>query len=188
MDIDTVLLECEDRMNKSVEHFAKELRGMRTGRASTALLEYVKVDYYGSSTDLRELAAISVAEATQLVVKPFDPGSKQEIVKAIEKAGLGLNPMVEGSILRISVPPPSSERRKQLGAQVRKLAEDTKVAIRNERRDANKHIEQMLHDKKAGVTEDAAKSAKEEIDKLTQDHTHKVDDMATKKIAEVEEV
>lgn len=188
MDIDTVQLECEDRMNKSVEYFSRELRGMRTGRATTALLEYVKVDYYGSSTDLRELAAISVSEATQLVVKPFDPGSKQEIVKAIEKAGLGLNPMVEGSILRINVPAPSAERRKQLGGQVRKLAEETKVAIRNERRDANKHIDQMLHDKKAGVTEDGAKSAKEAIDKLTQDHTHKVDDMTTKKIAEVEEI
>jgi len=186
MDIDTVLLECEDRMNKSVEHLARELRGMRTGRASTALLEYLKVDYYGSSTDLRELAAINVAEATQLVVKPFDPGARQEIMKAIEKAGY--NPMAEGSMFRISVPPPSAERRKQLSGQVRKLAEDTKVAIRNERRDANKHIEQMLHDKKAGVTEDAAKSAKEDIDKLTQDHTHKVDEMSTKKITEVEEI
>jgi len=186
MDIDTVLLECEDRMNKSVEHLARELRGMRTGRASTALLEYLKVDYYGSSTDLRELAAINVAEATQLVVKPFDPGARQEIMKAIEKAGY--NPMAEGSMFRISVPPPSAERRKQLSGQVRKLAEDTKVAIRNERRDANKHVEQMLHDKKAGVTEDAAKSAKEDIDKLTQDHTHKVDEMSTKKITEVEEI
>lgn len=188
MDIDTVLLECEERMNKSVDYLARELRGMRTGRASTALLEYVKVDYYGSATDLRELAAISVAEATQLVVKPFDPGAKQEIIKAIEKSGLGLNPMVEGPILRINVPPPSAERRKQLGAQVRKLAEETKVAIRNERRDANKHIDQMLHDKKPGVTEDSAKAAKEEIDRLTHDHTHKVDEMAAKKVAEIEEV
>ncbi|MBX3355607.1 MAG: ribosome recycling factor [Phycisphaeraceae bacterium] len=186
MDIDTVLLECEDRMNKSVEHLARELRGMRTGRASTALLEYLKVDYYGSSTDLRELAAISVSEATQLVVKPFDPGARAEIMKAIEKAGY--NPMSEGGIFRVNVPPPSAERRRQLGGQVKKLAEDTKVAIRNERRDANKQIEQMLHDKVAGVTEDSAKSAKADVDKLTQDHTHKVEEMSAKKISEIEEI
>lgn len=186
MDIDMILLECEDRMNKSVDHLVKELRGMRTGRATTALLEYVKVDYYGSSTDLRELAAVSVAEATQLVVKPFDPGARAEIVKALEKAGY--NPMSEGGIFRINVPPPSAERRRQLSGQVRKLAEDTKVAIRNERRDANKHIDQLLHDKKGGVTEDSAKGAKADIDKLTQDHTQKIDEMSNKKIAEVEEL
>lgn len=186
MDIDTVILECDDRMNKSVDYLGKELRGMRTGRATTALLEYLKVDYYGSSTDLRELAAINVAEATQLVVKPFDPGAKKEIMAAIEKAGY--NPMPEGGQFRINVPAPSAERRKQLSSQVKKLAEETKVAIRNERRDANKHIEQMLHDKKPGVTEDAAKAAKAEIDKLTQDHTHKVDDISAKKITEVEEI
>lgn len=186
MDIDTILLECEELMNKSVDHLGKELRGMRTGRATTALLEYVKVDYYGSSTDLREIAAVNVAEATQLVVKPFDPGAKSEIMKAIEKAGY--NPMAEGNMFRVNLPPPSAERRKQLSTQVRKLAEDTKVAIRNERRDANKHIDQLLHDKSAGVTEDTSKGAKADIDKLTQDHTAKIDEMCAKKISEIEEI
>jgi len=186
MDIDTVLLECEDRMNKSVDHLGKELRGMRTGRATTALLEFLKVDYYGSHTDLREIAAVNVAEATQLIVKPFDPGAKTEIMKAIEKAGY--NPMAEGGIFRINLPAPSAERRKQLSTQVRKLAEDSKVAIRNERRDANKHIDHMLHEKAAGVTEDSAKSAKADIDKLTQDHTQKIDEVSTKKITEIEEI
>lgn len=186
MDIDTILLECEELMNKSVDHLAKELRGMRTGRATTALLEYIKVDYYGSATDLREIAAVNVSEATQLVVKPFDPGAKSEIMKALEKAGY--NPMAEGSMFRINLPPPSSERRKQLAGQVRKLAEDTKVAIRNERRDANKHIDQLLQNKSAGVTEDTAKSAKADIDKLTQDHTQKVDEASSKKISEIEEI
>jgi ribosome recycling factor len=87
VDLDTILLECEERMEKSVDYLARELRGMRTGRANTAMLEYIKVDYYGSMTDLRELAAINVAEATQLLVKPFDPGAKSEIIKAIEKSG-----------------------------------------------------------------------------------------------------
>ena len=187
-DLDSVELECLDRMEKSTDYLHRELRGLRTGRASTALLEYVKVDYYGSSTDLRELAAISVAEATQLMVKPFDPGSKHEIVKAIEKAGLGLNPQVEGNAIRINVPAPSAERRKQLATQVRKLAEEAKIAIRNERRDANKHIDRLAADKSAGVSEDDAKRAKTRIDELTKTSTERVDEMSTKKVAEIEEV
>jgi ribosome recycling factor len=117
MDIDEILLETTDGMDKTLEYLQKELRGMRTGRANTALLEYVKVDYYGSHTDLRELAAISVAESQQLLVKPFDPASKNDIIKAIEAADLGLNPMAEGSAIRVSVPAPSSDRRRQLVTQ-----------------------------------------------------------------------
>lgn len=188
MDLDTILLECEDRMTKSLEHLQRELRGMRTGRASTALLEYVKVDYYGSHTDLRELAAITVPEPTQLLVKPFDPSSKQTIVKAIETSGLGLNPQVEGTVIRINVPPPSAERRKQLVSQVKKTAEDTKVAIRNERRDANKHVEALVGDKRNPISDDDADRAKSEIDDLTKKHTSKVDELVAKKVAEVEEI
>jgi ribosome recycling factor len=188
MDLDTILLETDERMQKSSDYLQRELRGIRTGRASTALLEYIKVDYYGSHTDLRELAAISVSEATQLVVKPFDPGAKHDIVRAIETSGLGLNPMVEGQIIRINVPAPSADRRKQLVSQVKKLAEESKVAVRNERRDANKAIDGLLADKKAGVTEDQAKGAKESVDELTKQYTAKIDALAEKKIAEVEEV
>jgi ribosome recycling factor len=167
MDLDTILLETEERMQRSTDYLQRELRGIRTGRASTALLEYIKVDYYGSHTDLRELAAISVSEATQLLVKPFDPGAKGEIVRAIETSGLGLNPMSEGNAIRINVPAPSSDRRKQLMSQVKKLAEESKVAVRNERRDANKAIDAAVADKKNAIPEDAAKSAKEDIDELT---------------------
>lgn len=188
MDLDTILLECEERMEKSVDYLARELRGMRTGRANTAMLEYIKVDYYGSMTDLRELAAINVAEATQLLVKPFDPGAKNEIIKAIEKSGLGLNPMSEGNAIRINVPAPSADRRKQLAVQVKKLAEESKITIRNERRDANKAVDALAADKKAGVTEDMAKGAKEDIDDFTKKHTAKLDELADKKVAEIEEV
>ena len=188
MDLDTILLECEERMEKSVDYLARELRGMRTGRANTAMLEYIKVDYYGSMTDLRELAAINVAEATQLLVKPFDPGAKSEIIKAIEKSGLGLNPMSEGNAIRINVPAPSADRRKQLAVQVKKLAEESKITIRNERRDANKAVDALAADKKAGVTEDQAESAKEDIDDFTKKHTAKLDELADKKVAEIEEV
>jgi len=188
MDIDTVLLEAEDRMNTGVEYFQRELRGVRTGRATTALVEYVKVDYYGSSTDLRELAGITVADATTLMVKPFDPGSKSEIVKAIESAGIGVRAVAEGNAIRVSVPAPSADRRKQLATQVRKMSEDSKVVVRNERRDANKAVDALLADKKSGVTEDQAKRAKESIDELTKQFTTKLDDLAAKKIAEIEEI
>jgi ribosome recycling factor len=188
MDLDTILLEAEDRMSKSLDYLQRELRGMRTGRANTAMLEYVKVDYYGSHTDLRELAAISVAESTQLLVKPFDPSSKHEIVRAIETAGLGFNPQVEGSAIRINVPTPSADRRKQLVAQVKKMAEESKVAVRNERRDANKHIDGLLADKKNPISDDQAESAKEEVDSLTKKFTASIDEIATKKVGEIEQI
>ena len=114
MPLKNIIQETRQRMDRSLEHFDRELRGIRTGRATTALIEYVKVDYYGSPTELRELAAISVVDPTQLLVKPFDPSAKAGIVKAIETADLGLNPMTDGEVIRIAVPAPSGERRKQL--------------------------------------------------------------------------
>jgi ribosome recycling factor len=188
MDIDMILLETEERMGKSVDYLQREFRGMRTGRASTALLEYVKVEYYGSHVDLRELAAVSVSEATQLLVKPFDPSAKGEIAKAIEKSGLGLNPMVEGSQIRVNVPAPSAERRKQLATQVKKLAEESRVAVRNERRDANKAIDAALADTKVKLSEDDAKRARDEVDRITKEVTTRIDDMAAKKVSEIEEI
>jgi len=187
MDADTILLECEERMDKTVEYLSRELRGVRTGRATTALVEYVKVDYYGSATDLRELAAITVPEPTQLMVKPFDPGAKQAIIKAIETAQLGLNPQSEGNGIRIMVPTPSGDRRKQLISQVRKLAEESKIAVRNERRDANKHMDHLA-DGKDPLPEDAAKSAKEEIDAMTKRHTERIDELCAKKVKEIEDI
>jgi len=187
MDADTILLECEERMDKTVEYLSRELRGVRTGRATTALIEYLKVDYYGSATDLRELAAINVPEPTQLMVKPFDPGAKQAIIKAIESAQLGLNPQSEGNAIRIMVPTPSGDRRKQLISQVRKLAEESKIAVRNERRDANKHIDHLT-DGKDPLPEDAAKSAKEEIDAMTKRHTERIDELSAKKVKEIEDI
>jgi len=183
MDLDTILLETEERMQKSTDYLQRELRGIRTGRASTALLEYIKVDYYGSHTDLRELAAISVSEATQLVVKPFDPGAKHDIVRAIETSGLGLNPMVEGQIIRINVPAPSADRRKQLVSQVKKLAEESKVAVRNERRDANKLADQMKKDGK--LTEDQLKSLQQKIDQEMKGAEQKMDELLKTKSKEI---
>ena len=186
MDIDEILLESEETMDKSVEYLQKELRGMRTGRASTALLEYVKVEYYGSNTDLRELAAISVAESQQLLVKPFDPSAKNDIIKAIEAADLGLNPQSEGNAVRVSVPAPSADRRKQLVAQVKKMGEDAKVSCRNSRRDAIKNIESTGSDQK--LSDDDVERAKNEIEAATKKHVAKIEEMVSKKVSEVEEV
>ena len=186
MDIDEILLESEETMDKSVEYLQKELRGMRTGRASTALLEYVKVEYYGSKTDLRELAAISVAESQQLLVKPFDPSAKNDIIKAIEAADLGLNPQSEGNAVRVSVPAPSADRRKQLVAQVEKMGEDAKVSCRNSRRDAIKNIESTGSDQK--LSDDDVERAKNEIEAATKKHVAKIEEMVSKKVSEVEEV
>ncbi len=107
MDVDGILRDCQHRMDKSVEYFERELRGIRTGRATTALVEYVKVDYYGSPTELRQLAAVSVPEPTQLLIKPFDPTATTAIAKAIETADLCLNPIPAQSSIRINFPPPS---------------------------------------------------------------------------------
>lgn len=188
MSVDGILRECREKMDKSVEYLQRELRGIRTGRATTALIEYVKVDYYGSATELRELAAISVPDPTMIVVKPFDPGSAQSIVRALETAELGLNPMADSGSIRISVPPPSAERRKQLVSQVRRMAEEARVAVRNERRDANKHIDQLVKAKDAPVSEDQAKDAKDRVESLTKEHVKQIDDTCGKKVSEIEAV
>ena len=186
MDVHEILLECEERMDKTVDYLSRELRGVRTGRANTALLEYLKVDYYGSPTDLRELAAVSVSDATTLVVKPFDPGAKGEIVKAIETSDLGLNPQTEGSAIRISIPAPTAERRQKLVGQVKKMGEDAKVALRNERRDANKAVDAAQSELK--LADDTVKTTKSEIDDRTKNHGTKVETMVDAKVNEIEEI
>ena len=186
MDVEQILLECQDRMDKTVAYYQRELRGLRAGRATTALIDHVKVSYYGSPTELRELAAVSVPDPTLLLVKPFDPSSHGEIVKAIETADLGLNPMSDGSAIRVAVPPPSAQRRKQLVTQAKKMTEDARVAVRNERRDANKHIDHLLKEKE--LSEDDGKASKEEVEDLTKEHVKKIDETCNKKVTEIEDV
>lgn len=187
MTLEQVVQECTGKMDKSVSYFEQEMRGLRTGRASPALIAFVKVDYYGNPTELRELASIMVPEPTLLMVKPFDPTSKNEIVKAIEIADLGLNPMVDGQTIRISVPAPSAERRSQLINQVKKMNEEAKVAVRNERRDAIKHIDQLVKDKTNSVSEDQGKGSKQKIEDKTKNHIKQLDERCATKCAEIEE-
>src|SRR5690606_28694323 len=141
MPVDDVLLECEEQMEKAVEHLRHELRGIRTGRASPALVEHLQVEYYGAPTALKSIAAISVPEATQLLIKPFSPQDVKAIEKAINDSKLGLTPHSDGKQIRLMLPPLSQERRQQLANQAKQHAEQAKVSVRNARRDANKTLE-----------------------------------------------
>jgi len=188
MDLDEILLDCDDKMHKAVDYLHGELKGIRTGRASPALVEFVKVDYYGSPTDLRQLAQVSVPEPTQLLIKPFDASAIQEISKALQQAGLGLNPNVEGKAIRLNLPPLSGERRQQLVGSVKQMAEQAKIAIRNVRRDANKHIDQLEKDKSAGVTEDQAKDAKDQVQDYTKKYEGQIESATEDKRKEILDV
>ncbi|MFU8829636.1 MAG: ribosome recycling factor [Phycisphaerales bacterium] len=188
MTPESIVKDASTQMTKAVDYLRSELKGIRTGRASTAIVEYIKVEYYGSMTDLKSLAAISVPEATQLVIQPFDPQSVGEIKKAIENANLGLNPMVDGKIIRVNVPPLSGDRRKQLIAQVKKMGEESKVACRNIRRDANKHVDVLSKDKAAAIPEDAIKALKEEIQELLKKHETEIEEAVTTKSEDISHI
>tara|TARA_B100000959_G_C14961407_1_gene615955 strand:- start:1213 stop:1779 length:567 start_codon:yes stop_codon:yes gene_type:complete len=188
MSIKEETSKCRTKMDKTVDYFSKELHGVRTGRASTALIDYVKIDYYGSQTDLKDIAAISVSEATQLVLKPYDPSTKKDIVKGLESADLGLNPQSEGDIIRINIPAPSSERRQQLIGQVKKMAEESRITIRNERRDAIKHIDALVKDKSNAISEDDGKDGKDNVEAMTKKHILKIDEMCETKSAEIQTI
>ena len=182
MDLDELILEAEEAMEKAVAYLKSELQGVRTGRASTALVEFIKVDYYGSSTDLRQLAMITTPDSATIGIKPFDTGSTQTIVKAIQTSGLGLNPVSDGKMIRVSIPALTGERRKQLGGTVKQMGEQAKVAVRNARRDANKHIDQAEKDKTLHLSEDDVKSAKEDVQELVKSYEHQVEEAVSAKV------
>ena len=136
--MDEILLEVEMHMETALDYLRKEFRGIRTGRASGGLVEHIKVEYYGSPTDLRSLATISTPESNLIVIKPFDPSGMKDIERAIQASDLGITPSADGKVIRLSVPPLSIERRDQLKGRVKKLAEAARVTVRNARRDGNK--------------------------------------------------
>src|SRR5438874_9597001 len=173
MPVDDFLLDCEMHMEKAIEHLQHELRSIRTGRASPALVEDIRVDYYGSQTPLKSIASIQVPEATQLMIKPFSPQDMKAIEKAISDSKLGLTPHSDGRALYLKLPPLSQERRLQLVGQCKQAAEAAKIAIRNARRDANKILET---EEKGGVlTEDESKGGKEQVQELTKTYETKAD-------------
>jgi len=183
MPIDDILLDTEEHMEKAIEHLKHELRSVRTGRASPAMVENIKVEYYGTPTDLRSIASISVPEATQILIKPFSPGDLKWIEKAINDSKLPLTPHSDGKQLRLILPPMSQETRLKMAGQVKTMAEDVKVRIRNARREANKLID--AEQKGSVMTEDESKAAKEQVQELTNTYETKVDEMLEHKRKEV---
>ena len=186
MPIDDILLDTEEHMEKAIEHLKHELRTVRTGRASPAMVESIKVEYYGTPTDLRSIASISVPEATQILIKPFSPGDLKWIEKAINDSKLPLTPHSDGKQLRLILPPMSQETRLKMAAQVKTMAEDVKIRIRNARRDANKLID--TEQKGSLITEDDASAGKDQVQELTKTYETKVDELVENKRKEVMQV
>ena len=185
MPTNEILRDCREKMTKAVEFFHDELRHIRTGRASAALVEHIKVDYYGAMTDLRELASIAVPQPDVIVIKPFDPSSVKAIEKAIQTSDLGITPNTAGNVIRLPIPPLSVERRKQLTMQIKKMAEQARIAVRNIRRDANKVVDKEKNE--GTLTEDEAHKSKEQIQEITDEFNQKIDEMLQIKIKEVME-
>jgi len=186
MSLDDIQLEAEEKMSNTIERLRGELRGIRTGRASTALVEHIKVEYFGATTELRSIAQLTTPESNMIVIKPFDPSSCKDIERAIMASELGITPNSDGRIIRLVLPPLSGERRKQLAQQVRQLAEQAKIAIRNVRRDSNKKIDAQ---QKAGeLPEDDADRGKQEIQDLTKEYETKADEVVAAKIKEIQEM
>ena len=173
--IDEVLLEAEEKMEKTITNFEAKIAKVRTGRASPAMLDGVMVEYYGAPTPLNQIAGISVSEGRQLVIKAYDKNSLKDIERGIYEADLGLTPQSGGTVIRINVPPLTEDRRKELVKQVNKMAEEDKVALRNIRRAANDDV------KKSADNEDEEKEGKNEVQDLIKKYTKKIEDITKAK-------
>lgn len=183
MTSEEILFDAEERMEKALQVFRDELRGLRTGRASPALVDTLKVEYYGSPTPLRQLAQINTPDPQSIVIRPFDQGSLKDIEKAIRSSDLGMAPNNDGKMIRLQVPPMSGDQRQKLVTRIKKSSEDAKVACRNIRRDANKHFDQAEKNKE--MTEDERDSGKEDVQKLLKNYEDQVTDTADKKSKEI---
>jgi ribosome recycling factor len=186
MPADDILLEAEEKMDKALEHLRQQYRTVRTGRASAGLVEHLRVEYYGAPTELRQLATITVPDPLMIVIKPYDPGSVGDIVKGIQTSDLGLTPMVDGKMVRLSIPPLSEDRRKQLVHQIKEMAEEAKVSFRNIRRDAIKQVDAEEKDKV--MSEDEATKARDDATELVHNHEKKVEEVLKHKTDEIMEV
>lgn len=185
MSVEDILLDAEERMEKALTHLKTNLAGIRTGRAAPGLLDSVKVTVYGSQTPLKQLASVGAPEPQQLVIRPFDTSVIKDIEKAIVASELGLNPQSDGRIIRINIPPLSTDTRKKLVARIKELAEEARISIRNVRRDANKAIETA--EKEKTISEDDRDSSKEEVQQLTKKYEETVGEVAKTRESDVME-
>jgi ribosome recycling factor len=185
MNADDILLDAEDRMEKAIGVLKQALAGIRTGRANPGLVDSIRVEAYGSATPLKQLASVGAPEPQQIVIRPYDPSIIKDIEKAIVASDLGFNPQNDGRVVRINVPPLSTEVRRKLVARIKELTEDAKVSIRNIRRDGNKAADQAQKDKT--LSEDDCERLKEQIQDFTKRFENQASEMAKKREAEVME-
>lgn len=183
---DAILKDAKNRMQKSIESLQRELAGIRTGHANASLLERVTVDYYGAPTPVNQLATIAVPEARMLTVTPYDKNSVDDVLKAIQQADLGINPTSDGTMIRITVPQLTEERRKEFVKDARKEGEEAKVSVRNIRREANDKLKKI--EKDGEISEDELRSYTEDVQKLTDDSIKKIDTLCDEKEKDILEV
>lgn len=186
MDTDTILLETEERMEKAVSSLDREFSKLRTGRATTALVDGLKADYYGTPTPISQMATVSVPDSRTISIQPWDKGGMGAIEKAILKSDLGLTPINDGKLIRITLPPLTEERRKELAKVARKYGEEARVAVRNGRRDANDALKKA--EKNGDITEDDLKRATASVQKLTDRFVEEVDAKLSAKEKEIMEI
>ena len=183
--VDSILAETRKKMKTSLETLKKEMATVRTGRANAGILDTLHVDYYGSMLPLNQIAGVSVPEPTMLVIAPFDKKAIKSIETAILKSELGLNPANDGNVIRLPIPPLNEERRRELTRVVSRMGEEIKTAVRNVRRDANEEVKKLEKDKHTPLSEDAAKKALEQIQKITDEAIKEVDETVKHKEAEI---
>jgi len=184
--IKETVAQTKTRMAKAADDLRVELAGVRTGRASTALLDHLKVEYYGTPTPLNQVATLGVPEPSMLTVQPWDPSLLSVLEKVIRSSDLGLNPVNDGKILKVPIPPLTEERRKELVKHLHKVMENHRTAVRNVRRDANEALKKLLKDKK--ISEDDERRGLEEIQKLTDEFMEKLESQAKSKEREIMEM
>ena len=185
MNTQLITKDCKERMEKALDVFRNDLKGLRTGRASPALLDAIRVEYYGSPTPIKTLAAVSTPDPTQIMIKPFDAAALKDIEKAIRTSDLGLSPNNDGKVIRLTIPPMSGEQRTKMVKKIKELSENAKIACRNVRRDGNKHFEQGEKDKI--MTEDDRDKGIEEVQKLLRAYEGKIDEAGVAKSKEIME-
>lgn len=186
MEVKKIYAETEERMKKAVEAIKKEFASIRTGKATTSLLDGIKVDYYGTLTPLSQVANVSAPDARLLVIQPWEKKMIPEIGKAIQKSDLGLNPQSDANVIRLPIPPLTEERRKDLVKLVKKVTEEGKIALRNIRRDSIEALKKSEKDKE--ILEDESRKAQERVQKITEDFTEKIEELLKKKEQEIMEV
>jgi ribosome recycling factor len=184
--IDDFLADATQRMDKSVEATHEHFNSVRTGRASAALLDRIQIDYYGTPTPLKNIATINVPEPRLLTIQPFDPSAMKQIERAIQESDLGLTPSNDGKIIRLPMPQLTEERRKEFVKVARHMAEEGRVAVRNVRRDVMRHLEELV--KNGDVGDDEERAAETRVQKLTDEHVAKIDDLLKRKEADIMEV